>query len=359
MSKRLLCVTVFLFLMMAGCTRGPSSGKQTISVHPTSGVVTMTPTDKPTPLPAPSRTITPTTASTPIPTAASTPTPTRTPTPGSGSTRISPADGMKQIYIPEGEFLMGSSRFGSRNNELPHSVHLDGYWIDETEITNAMYARFLNARSYSAAGKEECCAAARWIDPRRIEIEMKAGTWLPVEGLEDHPVKGVSWYGAQEYCEWAGRRLPTEAEWEKAGRGGEEGYSFPWGNQFDCAKGNFGDYIDPWGDVILGGPDCDGYEETAPVGSFEEDISPYGVKDMAGNIMEWVFDWYDERYYFYSPEENPQGPSRGDGDPWEDKVVRGGGFTDTDWIGVRLPSRGGWSAYDTLGGFRCAQGGVP
>ena len=178
---------------------------------------------------------------------------------------------------------MGSNRYGSLPNEAPHYVYLDAYWIDETEVTNAMFAEFINAKSsrdYMELG---------WFHPDYTNIVRAENQWKPKDGYEEHPVESVGWYGAQAYCEWAGRRLPTEAEWEKAARG-EEGYSYPWGNEFDCSKGNFYDYIDSYGLVIYGGPGCDGYEETAPVGSIEGDISPYGVKDMAGNISEWVSD---------------------------------------------------------------------
>ena len=294
--------------------------------------------------------IPPTLANTIMPT--SSPTSTPIPTLGLGSTQVSWQDGMTLVYIPEGEFTMGSVRNGSREDEYPHQVFLDAYWIDETEVTNSMFANFLNAIHFIV--KEGRWEENHWLNIEKIHIESIDGKWVAKAGFEDHPVYFVNWFAANEYCSWVGRRLPTEAEWEKAARG-LESFSFPWGNEFDCAKGNFGDQINSLGNVIYGGPNCDGFEKTAPVGVFEYDLSPYGVKDMAGNVDEWVFDWYDDRYYFTSPYENPRGYMGGEGMPWEEKVIRGGAYAETDWRGVRSASRLFDAATFPIVGFRCAK----
>lgn len=294
----------------------------------------------------------PTATDTPTPTATLTAIPTITSTPGLGSKHVSTIDGMAMVYIPEGEFLMGSNRYGSREGELPHYVYLDAYWIDETEVTNTMFTSFLNAVNFKE--KEGRWNKDHWINLEHIEIENIKGEWVPLEGYEDHPVNFVNWYAANSYCIWANRRVPTEAEWEKAARG-LEGYSFPWGNEFDCSKGNFADFITYFGNVIYGGPDCDGYRYTSPVGAFETDVSPYGVKDMAGNMSEWVFDWYSDSYYNFSPYENPTGYFSGEEQPWDYKVARGGSYVHSDWTWVRSASRGVGTATSANQGFRCAQ----
>ncbi len=192
------------------------------------------------------------------------------------------------VLIQAGEFEMGSNTGASDEKPL-HRVYLDAYAIDRYEVTNEQY--------------RQCVEAEMCQPPRNIQH------------YEDpqyarHPVVYVNWPRGSAYCTWAGRRLPTEAEWEKAARGGD-GRRYPWGSEWDSNKAN-----------VLG--DTDGFHGTAPVGSFEAGRSPYGAYDMAGNVWEWVEDWHDAKYYQQSPDRNPKGPSQG-----RFKVLRGGSWRHT------------------------------
>lgn len=214
-----------------------------------------------------------------------------------GDSRISPADGMTQMFVPAGEFIMGND--GGNTDEQPaHAVLLSSFWIDQTEVTNAMYALCVQSQI--------CAEPAKTI-------------YFDDEQYANHPVLFTSWNDAVNYCTWADRRLPTEAEWEKVATWQpttNEKIIYPWGDDFDCKKGNFDDetLLDDF--VISGEPNCDGYNVTAPVGSFPDGASPYGALDLAGNAWEWVHDAFletdpltklTENYYALSPYENPQG----------------------------------------------------
>jgi len=269
-----------------------------------------------------------------------TPAPTNTPNPML-MIRYSKVGEMPMVYIPAGEFLMGSTEHDTYANsdEFPqHNVYLDAYWIDQIEVSNAMFAKFLNREG----NREEWGDTWLNIASEDVEIEKNHGEWLPKSGYEDHPVVEITWFGAQAYCLWAGRRLPTEAEWEKAAHG-EDGRIYPWGDEFDCSKGNFD------------GDDCDGYNRTAPVGSFPAGASPYNVLDMAGNVGEWVADWYTEDYYEKSPYENPTGPDTGD-----IRVLRGESYV-ADKSSVHTARRGGSlpNVARHGRGFRCALDATP
>lgn len=241
-------------------------------------------------------------------------------------TKVREKDGMKMVYIPSGEFQMGSSFFKSfvfSNKKLfsfpdqrpKHKVHLDAYWIDQTEVTVGMFKKFVEATGYKTTAEKE-----GWGKPWRNKSKDKEwpqvpGTdWLHPQGpestaKENHPVVQVSWEDALAYCEWIGGQLPTEAQWEKAARG-MDGRRFPWGNKFDGNLLNFGDAqcpVERWRDLNYD----DGYAYTAPVGSYPKGASPYEVLDLAGNVWEWVSDWYDKKYYGVSPDHNPIGPDSG------------------------------------------------
>ena len=226
-----------------------------------------------------------------------------------GEIRVRPADGMAMVYVPGGTFSMGSSaaqiedalvlckqypdeygkcRAPGFEAEAPqHSLMLDSYWLDRTEVTNAQYLLCV---------ADGACRASRLADN-------------PAYGGDEYPVAGISWQDAQEYCAWAGGRLPTEAEWEYAARG-SEGYIYPWGDEFDCTGGNFWDKAS--------GCD-DGFAEVAPVGSFPGGTSWCGALDMAGNVWEWVADAYGP--YPAEGQTNPTGPASGG-----ERVLRGGSW---------------------------------
>jgi formylglycine-generating enzyme required for sulfatase activity len=209
--------------------------------------------------------------------------PTQTPHPAlrAGSTRISEKDGMTMVYVPAGDFVMGS-RTGyptSRPSESPrHTVYLDAFWIDQTEVTNRMYA--------------QCVANGTCTPPARSSSETRPD-YYGNSDYDDYPVIYVDWHQANDYCAWAGRRLPTEAEWEKATRGAD-GQEYPWGSATPDPTllnydGNVGD--------------------TTAVGSYPDGASPYGALDTLGNVIEWVADCFDYGYYRHSPRQNPTGPT--------------------------------------------------
>jgi formylglycine-generating enzyme required for sulfatase activity len=218
-------------------------------------------------------------------------------TPSIGASLVSPKDNMVMVFVPAGEFIMGSET-GLTDEQPVHTVTLDGFWMDQTEVTNAMYSLCVESGTCDRPS-----ATSYYDDP----------------GYANHPVAFVSWEEARTYCSWADRRLPTEAEWEKAASWdpvANEKRVYPWGNDFDCRMGNFDDETQLDSFVIEGGPNCDGYVQTAPVGSFPSGASPYGVLDMGGNVWEWVHDAFIEvdplnasiqNYYAVSPAVNPQG----------------------------------------------------
>jgi formylglycine-generating enzyme required for sulfatase activity len=221
------------------------------------------------------------------------------------------SDGAPMVLVPAGPFKMGSNDLSW---EQPvHEVTLAAFYIDQYEVTNALYRR--------------CVEGGGCEQPACLEI-------FEAEAKKNHPVVCVNWDQAKTYCEWRGGRLPTEAEWEKAARG-TDGRTYPWGDTPpDGTLLNFDDNIG----------------DTTPIGSYPDGVSPYGVYDMAGNVWEWVADWYDDKYYSNSPAENPPGPPNGDA-----KVLRGGAWYSNNENYVRASSRpvGSPDSQQTDRGFRC------
>jgi formylglycine-generating enzyme required for sulfatase activity len=243
-------------------------------------------------------------------------------------------DGAELVFVPAEEFLMGSADSDAFIEESPeHTVYLDAYWIYKYEVTNTQFAEFLNVH-----GNQEEGGGTWMYAGLSARIQQSDDEWVPNSNYVNHPVVGVSWYGAQAYCAWAGGRLPTEAEWEKAARG-TDGRIFPWGDE------NPTDKLAQFGRV----------GQTVPVGSFPNGASPYGALDMAGNANEWVSDWFDIDYYADSPDSNPTGPSTG-----TKRVLRGGSYYSNVSL-LRTSSRV-WiwpdSAYRDYG-FRCVISEVP
>jgi iron(II)-dependent oxidoreductase len=234
------------------------------------------------------------------------------------------------VYIPPGEFLMGSSeadmvRYGqlfplrdpSRfADERPQrAVFLDGYYIDRLEVTNSQFKKFLAETGH---------VPRAYLD-------------RPPHNAPENPAVVLTWEDAAAYAAWAGKRLPTEAEWEKAARG-TDGRIWPWGDAWDPKKlsGNDGTGLE------------DGYVQAAPVGKFPQGASPFGVLDMAGNVWEWTADWYQADYYLHGSVENPHGPETGDG-----HVLRGGGWAES-FDFTRCANRQGGNPGSLIRGFRCA-----
>ncbi len=285
------------------------------------------------------------------------------------SPRIAAGDGMTQVYVPAGEFLMGSSsadvdavvqdRVGysrdSFKNETPqHKVHLDAFWIDKYEVTNDMFARFVAETAYKTDAEKAGGGIVLDLGSREWKIAKGAdwrhprGPSTDINGLGNHPVVQMSLNDAQAYCRWVGRRLPTEAEWEKAARG-TDGRTYPWGNQPPSGRLlNFGDRNAYISTANLG--EDDGYAFTSPVGSFPDGASPYGAMDMAGNAWERVADWYDEAYYAHSPARNPAGL------PSSDYVIMRGGSWSSPVKYLRAAFRYRYLVANRASsiGFRCA-----
>ena len=205
---------------------------------------------------------------------------------------VNQKDGSALVLVPAGAFLMGSEE-GFPVERPVHRVFVNAFYLGKYPVTNAQYERFVAETGHRVP----------YLDDPRARLDnwdLEKRTYPP--GRAQHPVVLVSWHDAQAYCAWAGGRLPTEAEWEKAARGGLEEKRYPWGDEIDPSLANY-----------------DNREGTTPVGSYP--ANGYGLYDMVGNVWEWVADWYDAQYYRESPAQNPQGPEKG-----AVRVLRGGAW---------------------------------
>jgi formylglycine-generating enzyme required for sulfatase activity len=236
------------------------------------------------------------------------------------------------VLIPAGPFQMGSMD-GETNERPVHTVHLDAFYIDRYLVTNADYARFLNVFGNRKEGGKKWLDNVGPLSSWLCKIREKGGRFIPKQGYENHPVIKVSWYGAKAYAQWVGKRLPTEAEWEKAARGNLAGQTYVYGNTITPEVANVG-----------------GFHATTPVGSYPP--NGFGLYDLVASVWQWCSDWYDPEYYGRSPSGNPKGPETG-----LLKILRGGSwFHKGSW---RVANR---NADDPLSeyfcfvtGFRCAK----
>ena len=227
------------------------------------------------------------------------------PTEANPNLRVSPVDGMPQVYIPAGTFHMGGFDVRRAPDEVPvHDVTLHAFWMDQLEVTNAMYALCVSAGA--------CDLPQKLSSQRRFE-------YYGITEFNDYPAVNVTWGQAKTFCEWAQERLPTEAEWERAARGGDM-RTFPWGE--DKPDGRFANF-----NMLV--------TDTSRVGSYALGASPFGVLDMAGNAAEWTNDFYKFNYYETSELTNPTGPATSSS---LNRVVKGGSLGDAE-INIRVSKR--------------------
>jgi formylglycine-generating enzyme required for sulfatase activity len=320
-KKLLVAAAVLLLLILATGCGGPGAG-ESAGTAPTSSPATPTPAGPPTPTRIKLATPTPM----PAP-----PTPTRLPPTPTPEATVAPEQTEEaetpeapqamsvtdiMIEIPAGPFTMGSDE-GDPEDAPAHEVDLPAFEIDKFEVTNADFEAFVDTTGYVTFAEKQ-----------------GAGTWRDEWGTgeDTHPVTMVTWDDAQAYCGWLGKRLPSEAEWEKAARG-DDGRSFPWGNEWDPNKANVKER---------------GLRGTAAVGSFGDGASPYGVEDMVGNVWEWTADWYQPY-----PGNSTEDPYYGE----RFRVTRGGGWFDEEAQATtfnRNAADPNKTANDDLG-FRCAR----
>ena len=271
--KLTLLIIIIGFIHLTGCS---APAQEVVDIAPTLMSVELLETTTSSPVPIQSPTSEPT----------STPQPSETSPavePEAGAERIWEQDGAEMVYIPSGVFLMGSDEENDQadGDEYPqHEVYLDGYWIDRYEVTNQQYGK---------------CVDAGACDPPYESGSFTRDRYFTQPEFANYPVIWINWFDANRYCEWAGKQLPTEAQWEKAARG-TDAREFPWGDDpIDETRANFGSNV---GDTTEAG-------FYSPQGD-----SPYGCADMAGNVLEWVKDWYNGGYHTILDQvDNPQGAS--------------------------------------------------
>jgi eukaryotic-like serine/threonine-protein kinase len=334
-----LAALAFVLFSREGGTQATPTALGQIVVAPTT-TIALSPTDTP---PPPTNTLSPTQ----IPTQEPTP----TVTPSRPPDQFTDEKGAVMLLVPSGEFQMGVSadtaveqckklcvtcdcgRSAFVNAEPVHQVYLDDFFLDRTEVTNAQYA---------------ACVQSGECTPPAESTSATRSSYYGDPDFDNYPVIHVDWNQAEAFCRWRGGDLPTEAQWEKAARG-EDGHLYPWGDTFDGTKANFCDAnctykwaLKDWND---------GYADTAPVGSYLAGASPYGMLDMAGNVWEWVKDWYQETFYTSTPLDNPIGPDSG-----TTRSLRGGSWSDIGST-LRPTMRYGYdpAGQGTFFGFRCSR----
>ena len=317
-----------------GIQKKPTQDDVNQEAASSAGQLSSTPTPEENLVPGPVNTSTNAQTAVLTPTLPPTLTPSPTPTRLSiGSTMVSPVDSMTLVYVPAGEFPMGAED-GDPDERPVHTVKLDAFWVDQTEVSNAMFAQ---------------CVEAGHCSPPSDYSSYTRDQYYGNSSYNHFPVIYVSWHQSQNYCSWAGRRLPTEAEWEKTARG-TDGRAYPWGN--GSMAGNLLNFADSNTDFGFAYRSIDdGYGDTSPVGNYKDGQSPYFALDMAGNVWEWVADWYSDNYYNNSPSSNPKGSSSG-----AERALRGGSWSDSRndvRSSQRLASDPSTTHYAI--GFRCAQ----
>jgi formylglycine-generating enzyme required for sulfatase activity len=302
---------------------------------------------------------------TPLPASPTASAPTPLPAETRIPTEITDEAGVVMVLVPAGSFTMGYPYTlwaeaeclflkvdGECNgawftNETPdHVVYLDSFYIDQYEVSNAAY--------------QDCVASSRCQPPESTKSATHS-SYYGNPAYDNYPVINVTWEMARNYCSWRGARLPTEAEWEQAARG-PAGFQYPWGDSFEGQYANFCDANCPYDPIVDFPPRYpnpnfeDGFGDVAPVDAYPDGVSAYQIYNLAGNVREWVWDWYDYEFYSRSPENNPTGPSQSKpilGGPV--RSVRGGSWSDQGYI-LRATNRDSMppDSYRNDLGFRCA-----
>ncbi len=230
------------------------------------------------------------------------------------------------VWIPRGEFVMGDRHLPAADCRPPRTIELDGFWIDQQPVTNAQFRQFVEATGHVTTAEEAGWSlvfdtnARRWQQLAGTTWQHPLGPRSTLVAADDHPVVHVSWHDAARYAQWAGKRLLTEAEYERAARGGLLEACYAWGDEHptrDRPLANFWQGKFPESDRVL-----DGFANLAPVAQFPP--NRFGLFDMAGNAWCWCGDWYDPQHYLASPSQNPTGPESG-----TDRVLRGGSWLST------------------------------
>jgi len=256
-------------------------------------------------------------------------------------------DGAMMALIPGGAFDMGTDDETIKEISPLHRVYVSDFYMDIHPVTNMQFARFLNDRKPSEGPEGE---RGTWVVLRSdldiegreqwwpTEIAFEYGKYVAYKGYSDHPVMTVSWTAADNYCKWAGKRLPTEAEWEKAARGGLKGKTFPWGDEI------------PTNEIVHGRLWLSNTTPAPLMSAKSGRPNGYGLYNMAGSVWEWCFDWFSPDYYDRSVRKNPRGPESG-----RFKSLRGGAwFNNAPGLRVALRNHLDYTALDETTGFRCA-----